>query len=48
MWENPQGFQSNYREYSLAQCSVLPVLLLFPREGSSSKRGQEGWVMQCW
>lgn len=46
MWENPQGFQSNYRECSLAQCSVLPILLLFPTEGSSSKRGQEGWVMQ--
>lgn len=34
MWENPQGFQSNYKECSLAQCSVLPVLLLFPREGA--------------
>lgn len=32
MWENPQRFQGNYRESSLAQRGVLPFQLLIPTE----------------
>jgi len=32
VWENPQRFQGNYRESSLAQRGVLPVQLLLPAE----------------
>lgn len=32
MWENPQRFQGNYRESSLARHGVLPIQPLLPTE----------------
>ena len=47
MWENPQRFQGNYRESSLAQRHVLPIQPLLPTEETGGLGGAAPALWRC-